>query len=527
MGMLGFSGYFLVTSLVVTESLAITLPFSPIRLVVLIVWVYLCLYCVQRVEFTPLVPRRHKPLANVVALFAGPLLLFVLVITDVVRRSMRSRNGVLTTLAQAFQAALGNLKTAGGLGASQITLLDSSGRSMKEVYGQAKVSSEESKLLRLTEQIVYEALEDRASDILIDPKDSANYTVRFRVDGVLRLSYDLETSVAQAVINSIKAISGMDIAERRRPQDGSFTAQTEETKPAFRVTSAGAIHGEKLAVRILDRNVGDFTLENIGLTHKQQTVLQRTVGKPSGMLLVCGPTSSGKTTTLYAMLSEMDFFTRNVITVEDPIECSMPNVSQIEVNPKAGITFAKSLRSVLRQDPDVICVGEVRDEETAAIALRAAQTGHLVLATMHCDTNASALIRLFDLGVSPLLLASGLRAICTQRLIRRLCEECRRPAQLLPSQMEEFRKKGVDYTGMYEAVGCPRCSHTGYHGRTGIFDILVLDDKLRARIANGELSVALLQEENNKRGKSTLYKHGLKLVVSGITSTAELKRVVS
>jgi len=409
---------------------------------------------------------------------------------------------------------------------SKIKLLDSSGRGIKEIYGHGKSRQEDRHVLDLTEQIILNALEDQASDILIDPTEESAYTVRFRVDGVLRTVEQIEADMGQAVINSIKAVSNMDISERRRPQDGAFTAKTAGATASFRVASAGVLSGEKLSVRVLNQIAGTFTLTNVGLSQKQRAIVENALSKPSGMVLLCGPTGSGKTTTLYAMLNEVDFFTRNVITVEDPIECVLPNVSQIEVNPKADITFAKSLRSILRQDPDVICVGEIRDEETAAIALRASQTGHLVLATVHSDTNASALIRLLDLGVTPLLLSSGLSVIVAQRLLRRLCSKCKRPAELSESQMHDFEAKGINFENIFEAEGCKQCHGTGYRGRTGIFDILVVDDRLRARIASDELSIATLRTDGDKKGKSNLKKEGLKMVVSGITSLEELKRVV-
>jgi len=405
-------------------------------------------------------------------------------------------------------------------------LLDSSGRDINEVYGNRKGRKEDTSILKLTEQIIAGALEDRSSDILIDPQDDTSYTVRYRVDGVLRTAYQISSDVCQGIINCVKAVSNMDISEKRRPQDGAFTAKTSETTASFRVASAGVLHGEKLSVRILNQVAGTYTLRNVGMTEKQQAVIQNAISKPSGMVLMCGPTGSGKTTTLYAMLNEIDFFTRNVITVEDPIECVLPNTSQIEVNPKADITFAKSLRSILRQDPDVICVGEIRDEETAAIALRASQTGHLVLATVHSDTNASALIRLLDLGVTPLLLSSGLSVMATQRLLRRLCDNCKRLAQLSQSQMHDLAVKGINYRGIFQAVGCDWCAGTGYRGRIGIFDIMVVDAKLRDNIANNQLSIAALRDEGSKRGKSSIFKHGLKMVVSGTTSLEELKRVV-
>ena len=209
-------------------------------------------------------------------------------------------------------------------------------------------------------------------------------------------------------------------------------------KTSFRVASAGAVYGEKLSIRVLNQNAGTGTLESVGMTAKQQHVIQNALAKPNGTLLLCGPPGSGKTTTLYAMLNEIDFFTRNVITVEDPIECVLAQASQLAINEKAGNTFSNSLRSILRQDPDVIVVGEIRDEDTAATALRAAQTGHLVLATVHCDTNAAALVRLMDLDVSPLLLASGLNLMCSQRLLRKLCENCKVPAKMSQNQMMEL-----------------------------------------------------------------------------------------
>jgi type II secretory ATPase GspE/PulE/Tfp pilus assembly ATPase PilB-like protein len=406
---------------------------------------------------------------------------------------------------------------------SNITLLDSSGRHIKEIFGRSKGADRH--VLKLTEQIIYDALESRASDVLIDPRDESTYTVRFRIDGVLQVVEEMDAATGHAVINSLKAVSGMDISERRRPQDGAFAARAQEATSGFRVASAGVLHGEKLSIRVLSQVVGTYTLSNIGMTEKQGSAMLKAVARPSGMVLLCGPTGSGKTTTLYAILNEIDFFTRNVITVEDPIECVLAHTSQIEVNPKAGITFANSLRSILRQDPDVICVGEIRDKETAGIALQAAQTGHLVLATIHCDTNASALIRLMDLGVTPLLLSSGLNVIATQRLLRRLCK-CKTRAQLTPSQITDFRSKGINYKCIFQPQACSECNWTGYRGRIAIFDILVVDDRLKANIANNQLSITALQEEGSKKGMASLFKHGLKMVVSGITSLEELKRVV-
>jgi len=524
-----FIEYFPTALLPSAGSLAVSLPFNPIKLVLLIVWVYLCLYFIQRVQFSALVPQNRKSIANVVTLFTGPILLLVLVIVDAINKSLESERGIFGIIAEHLRNAVATIRPSSFIRVkddSKIKLFDSSGRGIKEIYGHGKSHGADQPVLDLAEQIIFDALEQQASDILIDPKDDSIYTVRYRVDGVLKAVGEMDAETGHGVINSIKAVSSMDISERRRPQDGAFTARMADSTASFRVASAGVLYGEKVSVRVLSQMVGTFRLSNVGLTEKQRAVIEKAITRPSGMLLMCGPTGSGKTTTLYAMLNEIDFFTRNVITVEDPIECVLPNVSQIEVNPKADITFAKSLRSILRQDPDVICVGEIRDEETAGIALRASQTGHLVLATIHSDTNATALIRLLDLGVSPLLLSSGLSVMASQRLLRRLCSNCKRPAELSPSQMRDFVKKGINYKCILQAEGCKQCDGTGYRGRTGIFDIMVLDAKLKASIANNELSVSALREEGSKRGKSSLFKHGLKMVVSGMTSLEELKRVV-
>lgn len=507
----------------------ISLPFNPIKLACLIGWVYICLYFVQRVEFSPLVPKNRKSMAKIATLFVGPILLFVLLIVDAARTSSESGGSIFEIIKEQVQNAVASIRFSSFVSSkddSAIRLLDSSGRGIKEIYGHGTGRREDRHVLNLTEQIIVNALEERASDILIDPKGESTYTIRLRIDGVLRTVKKVDTKTCQAVINSIKAVSSMDISEKRRPQDGAFMAKTVDRTVSFRVASAGAVNGEKLSVRVLSQNAGMFTLTNVGLLGKQRAIIENAISKPSGMILMCGPTGSGKTTTLYAMLNEIDFFTRNVITVEDPIECVLPNTSQIEINPKADITFAKSLRSILRQDPDVICVGEIRDEETAAIALRASQTGHLVLATIHSDTNASALIRLLDLGVSPLLLSSGLSLIATQRLLRRLCSKCKIPAELSQSQIHNFAKKGINYRNIFQADGCKKCRQTGYYGRIAVFDFLVLDDKLKAQIANNKLPVDQLRKEGDKRGKSNLWKQGLKTAVSGITSFEEIKRVI-
>lgn len=507
---------------------AAALAFNPIKLILLIVWVYLCLYIVQRLQFSRLVPKNCKTAANLVALFLGPIFLAVLVTADIIFNYSGIHNGTTGRLKDKLHNTFDHLRSIDFSVPvdSEITLLSSSGKELKEVFGHGKGKKQDRHILNMTEEIVFDALSERASDILIDPKDDSNYSIRLRVDGMLRLINELESEKCQAVINSIKAVSGMDIAEKRRPQDGAFSAQVAERIYSFRVASAGVVNGEKLSIRALNYNAGTSRLKDVGLTQKQAAVINGYIAKPSGMILLCGPTGSGKTTTLYAMLNQIDLFTRNVITVEDPIECVLPNASQIEINPKADITFANSLRSILRQDPDVICVGEIRDEETASIALRASQTGHLVLATIHSHSNASTMVRLIDLGVSPMLISSGLSIMVSQRLIRILCNNCKEPAKLSHSQMETFRQRSLDYTHIYKAKGCEQCSNTGYRGRTAIFDMLVIDDKLKDVLSNNRLPLIEMRNEGDKRGKSNLRKEGLRRVFSGITSMEELDRVL-
>jgi general secretion pathway protein E len=505
-----------------------SLMVSPVRLILCVAWFYLCFYCAQRIQFSPLISTQHKSLFVLACMVLGPLVFVGLVVTKAVRRSITTGDRFSESLAQSMSdllAGLAHLKSLSGRGKTQIVITDSSGRNIREIYGQSK-NKKETSVLDLTESLISTSVEKRASDILIDPRPDSIYTIRFRIDGTLTTYKELDAATAVAVVNSLKAISNLDIAERRRPQDGAFSARVDEMNVSFRVASAGVINGEKLSIRILNQGASTHTLKDVGLTRKQQKLIQDVINKPSGMVLVCGPTGSGKTSTLYAMLNEMDRFTRNVVTVEDPIEAVLPNTSQIEVNPKADITFSKALRSILRQDPDVICVGEIRDEETAEIALRAAQTGHLVFATLHCDSNTAAILRLLDLGVSPALLAAGLQLIMSQRLLRCLCEHCKRPGNFSHGQIKDLAMKKIDYKTLYASDGCKKCNNTGYLGRTAVADITVVTPEFRQSIAKNKDIMADLQKMGANAGTSKIKKQGLKKAVSGITTLKELKRTL-
>ncbi|MHC4739998.1 MAG: GspE/PulE family protein, partial [Planctomycetota bacterium] len=426
-----------------------SLLFSPFRLGFVIVWVYLCMYSVESVNSHRLLPEQYKPAANTLSLLFGPLILFVLFIADTSKKLEEGEIGVGDVFKDIFGKAFESAKKRkGGKGGKEkpIELLDSSGRSFSEIYGADKEKGQEAnrEILDMTGKIVLEAINERASDILIDPKSHDLFTLRYRIDGFLRTIDEIEGETGVAIINSIKVISGMDIAEKRRPQDGAFLGRIPRCNVFFRVASAGVLGGEKLSIRVLNQSTGLLRLDEVGLSKVHYDTISDIITQSSGMIILCGPTGSGKTTSLYAMLSNIDFYERNVVTVEDPIEYVLDNASQIEVNVKADITFANALRSVLRQDPDVICVGEIRDSETAGMALQASQTGHLVLATLHSSSNMAALVRLMDLGIKPLLLASAVSVIISQRLVRRLCENCKYPATLSEKQVAYFKNKGVN-----------------------------------------------------------------------------------
>lgn len=505
---------------------AAELSFSIFRLILLVGWIYLCLYCVQKVQLNPTLSEGTKTVANIFSFFAGPVILAFLLIKDIRSHSESEGKGFVDSAKHIFSNLVTKVGDMAHSDKGSIDILDTAGRSIKELYADSRNTTIDRRALNLTQQIIVDAIERDASDILIDPKGNSTYLVRFRIDGVLQEVEMIDEESCRAVINSIKAVSKMDIAERRRPLDGAFVVHSGDEIISFRVASAGVLNGEKLSIRVLNQNAGRFQLDSIGLSDKQSIAIERAIKKPSGMILMCGPTGSGKTTTLYAMLNKIDLMTRNVITVEDPIEYVLPQASQIEVNTKAGITFAKSLRSILRQDPDIICVGEIRDEETAQIALRASQTGHLVLATIHSTSNASTLIRLMDLGVTQAMISTGLTMIVSQRLVRKLCEKCKEPANLSSRQIQDFRKKMINYKQIHQAKGCQECNFTGYRGRMGIYDVLIIDDTIKQNILNNEVAMSELRKTGERKGKSNLQKQCLKKVVCGETSLDELNRVL-
>jgi len=510
--------------------LAVTgLLFNPFKIVFLIFWFYLCMFIVQRFEFSTLIGTRWKAWTNLLMLVAAPVVLFLAFAYTVFKKVEATGASIAEAAATTFGHAIKTIqRTAigGARGSSSIILLDPSGKSINEIYGGQSKDSNAKKTIAVAERLIGDAVELLASDILINPTEDFQYDIRFRVDGILSPYKKIDSNICGALVNSIKAISGMDIAEKRRPQDGAFVAKVPDGTVSFRVASAGIMHGEKLSIRILNQKLAPQTLPEVGMDENTCKIVRNILNRESGMILICGPTGSGKSTTLYAMLREIDFYTKNVITIEDPVEYVLTGASQIEVNPKADITFAKSLRSILRQDPDVICVGEIRDEETAAISLKASQTGHMVIATLHSSSNSASLVRLLDLGISPLLMASGLNLVISQRLIRKLCNNCKTIARLSEAQINAFQQKNIDPSGIYAPLGCGKCSDTGYKGRIAVFDIMVIDNEVKNRISEGKITIAG-SAKNDDQMKSNLQKQAMNLAFAGITSLDEVKKITS
>ena len=376
----------------------------------------------------------------------------------------------------------------------------------------------------IVKNLIWDALESKTSDIFIDPKNES-YLIRLRVDGFIRVHSTLPEREALPVISMFKVFSGMDIAEKRRPQDGSFNALYKGTGISFRVATVGVYGGEKITIRVIASESGNRSLKDIGLSTTQYKGISTALKLPSGMILICGPTGSGKTSSMYAMISSIDYGQKNVISIEDPVERVVPNISQIEVNTKAGITFAAVLRNSLRQNPDVICLGEIRDEETATIAAQAAQTGHLIIATLHSNDNIGTLVRLTDLGIPLRNIAAALQMSISQRLIRKLCPHCKRNAELDEAQKAYCMQYNIPFESIKEPAGCPKCGGTGYAGRLAVFELLVMDDDLRRVLETPGSTITDVKDYVEAHlGTDAMGSRIMSLVIKGETSWEEYER---
>jgi general secretion pathway protein E len=384
-------------------------------------------------------------------------------------------------------------------------------------------ADDDAPIIRLVDSLLQQAVKERASDIHIEPFES-EIRVRFRSDNVL---YEpvaaLPKALLPSVVSRIKILAGLDIAEKRVPQDGRIRLKIAGKDYDVRVSSVPVAHGERLVLRLLPRTTDMLDLQRLGFSERQLATWEKLIARPNGIVLVTGPTGSGKTTTLYGALSRLNRTDQNIITIDDPVEIQLPGVGQIEVNNKVGLTFARALRSVLRQDPNVVLVGEVRDLETAEIAIQASLTGHLVFSTLHTNDAPGAITRLVDMGVEPYLVASSLVAVLAQRLVRVLCVECREAYTPTAAELAELGMRAKEPVRAYHPKGCHHCHHTGYHGRVGIFELMVLDDELRSLIIQNTDSKSIKRLAVT-RGMHTLRQDGARKVLLGTTSIEEIAR---
>ncbi|HXF97869.1 MAG TPA: GspE/PulE family protein [Gaiellaceae bacterium] len=387
-------------------------------------------------------------------------------------------------------------------------------------------------LVRLVNALIFQAAEENASDVHFEPQEDA-LVVRFRVDGVLREVQRVPKRMAAGVTTRLKVLAKLDIAERRKPQDGRITLSPGVVGRLLdiRVATLPTVEGEKVVMRLLDKSKRAPTLTELGLSEAMRAELEQVIHLPTGALLVTGPTGSGKSTTLYGCLAQINRPEINVITVEDPVEYRLPGVNQVQINPRAGLTFASALRSILRSDPDVVMVGEIRDAETAKISIEAALTGHFVLSTLHTNDAPSTITRLGEMGVEPFLTGAAVSAVLAQRLARRLCAHCCEAyqpseAELLEARVSPAVARAVDGAVFYRKRGCPRCNHTGYRGRIGVFQLLRMSEEIAAlavrRASRDEIARAAAAN-----GMRTLWDDGIEKVASGLTSLEELARVLA
>lgn len=382
---------------------------------------------------------------------------------------------------------------------------------------------EDAPIVKLVNLLITEAIKAGASDIHIEPDENLLGT-RYRVDGVLHEVMSPPKDLQASIISRIKILSGMDIAEKRVPQDGRFQLKIEGRQIDARVSTIPTVYGENIVIRLLDLNSILLGLSDLGFDKEMLGVYEKLIHRPYGIILVTGPTGSGKTTTLYSSLSTINSPEKNIVTIEDPIEYRLKLVRQMQVNPKAGLTFATGLRSILRQDPDIIMVGEIRDLDTAEIAIQAALTGHLVLSTLHTNDAPGAISRLIDMGVEPFLVSSSVAAVIAQRLVRIICKDCKENYAPSAKLLEELGLPPSKQVKFYRGKGCDKCLNTGYKGRIGIFELMLPDDAMKALIV-AKSSSAEIRKSAIKNGMKVIQKDGIDKVIAGMTTVEEVLRV--
>ncbi|QQS15968.1 MAG: type II/IV secretion system protein [Candidatus Moraniibacteriota bacterium] len=405
--------------------------------------------------------------------------------------------------------------------------------------GEDQGTFQDAPIAKLVQVVIGHAIDGRASDIHIEPVEG-NYRVRFRVDGVLYASLILPVSVGKAVVSRIKILANLKIDEKRKPQDGRFRVTERGTTIDLRVSTLPVVEGEKVVLRVLDKSAGLASLEKMGLSGRNYEVLTRKIMEPYGIILMTGPTGSGKSTTLYGFLSILNKEERNIVTLEDPVEYFLDGINQSQVKPEIGYTFASGLRSILRQDPNVLMVGEIRDNETAELAIHAALTGHLVFSTLHTNDAIGAVPRLIDMGIEPFLLASSLQAVAAQRLVRRICEHCKEQfsppdgvlvkirdflSNISPEEAAKYQVKLDGKLQFFAGKGCSECNDSGYKGRIALHEVLEMTDSLREIISERKGSEVEVQELARKQGMTSMKQDGLLKALRGDTTIAEVERV--
>lgn len=386
-------------------------------------------------------------------------------------------------------------------------------------------NQDDAPIIRLLNALFTQAIKQKASDIHIETYES-RVVVRNRIDGVLQEVLEIQRGIAPLVISRVKVMAKLDIAEKRIPQDGRIALRIGGHNIDVRVSTLPSNHGERIVLRILDQEAAQLNLGLLGMPDTALHVIRQMIAQPHGILLVTGPTGSGKTTSLYAMLTELNEVSRNILTIEDPIEYDLPGIGQTQANPKVQMTFAKGLRAILRQDPDVVMIGEIRDLETAEIAVQASLTGHLVLSTLHTNSALGALTRLQDMGVESFLLSTSIVGLIAQRLVRKLCEHCKTPHTLRQDERELMGVElNTDLSNVYEPQGCEHCNLLGYRGRTGIYELITIDDTLRSMIHRNDSLHSM--ESWLRKSTPSIREDGFKRVLLGDTSLAEILRVTT
>lgn len=408
---------------------------------------------------------------------------------------------------------------------SEIRLLEESSLDLAQSSSDMLKITQEAPVVKITNMLLAEAINIRASDILIEPLTN-ELRVRYRIDGMLQEGRRPPKVLHSAIISRLKVMSDLDIAERRLPQDGRFKIKLHGREVDFRISVLPSSMGEKVALRILDKSQAKLDIEKLGFDEKSLVDIRKAASKPHGMILICGPTGSGKTTTLYSILEHVNSPEKNLVTVEDPVEYLIDGVNQVTARIEIGLTFASALRSILRQDPDIVMIGEIRDFETVDIAIKAALTGHLVLSTLHTTTATGSIIRLVNMGVEPFLITSSLIMVGAQRLVRKICENCKEEYQL---SEEAVKKLGIKTDGkgkniFFRGKGCEACFKTGYKGRVAMLEVLILTPKIKSLVLEGAQEYKI-REAARREGMVTLRENGVKLALDGVTTLDEILRV--